>query len=344
MSRVVMNVMGLITTSLLLLSSLPVQGKEVGCVNANIIGRALVTDMCWDCVFPIRVSGVKISGSKASDRIPDGASNRPLCTCKDAHGVHTPGVMVSLWQPFRLVEFQRVSGCSSVLNGIRFPTNRLFQGNDGHAASLDDDHKTFRHYHYYTFPIMIMLDMYVPAHCNPGGYHDLDLMYMSELDPTWNNDELAFFTNPEASLVASPMAAVACIPDAVSSNLGKPLTNLFWCAGSWGVVYPFSGNTFSTEGILRSTSLMAVKTLSALHRRGLEYNTIGNDNACGGSISQYMPKNQYRFTLMHPRPETKSSHAVGESTLKWGLNRTIPSVGEDPIYVVWRWIDCCSTK
>ena len=37
-----------------------------------------------------------------------------------------------------------------------------------------------------------MLDLFVKQACNPDGYMDLDIMYLSELDPTWNNDELAF--------------------------------------------------------------------------------------------------------------------------------------------------------
>lgn len=48
------------------------------------------------------------------------------------------------------------------------------------------------HYHYYAFPLLIMLDLFIKQTCNADGYMDLDIMYMSELDPTWNNDELAF--------------------------------------------------------------------------------------------------------------------------------------------------------
>ncbi len=36
-----------------------------------------------------------------------------------------------MWEPARLVEFQRVPGCSSVLNGVRFPFDRTNQGHHG---------------------------------------------------------------------------------------------------------------------------------------------------------------------------------------------------------------------
>jgi len=33
---------------------------------------------------------------------------------------------------------------------------------------------------------------------------------------------------------------------------------------------------------------------------------------------------------------------MGESDLIWGNGRTIPGVGEDLIYTIWRWTDCCN--
>ena len=315
-----------------------------GCINAKIIGGALLTDICWSCVFPIRIAGVNISGGQGSDRIPTGAAKQRFCMCHDNQGVPRPGVVTSLWEPAYLVEYQRVPGCSSVLNGMRLPFNRLFQGTERHEEEdVGDGQKTFRHYHFYSFPIMLMLDMWVPAHCNPGGYHDLDLMYLSELDPTWNNDMLAYFTNFEATLIANPAGMAACIPDAPAALMGHPIEQLWWCAGAWGTLYPLSGNVNGRSGILRTTSLMATKTIAALHRRGVMWGTMGEANKCGGKVMPRFPKSQYRMTLMYPRPETHSSHVIGEPIMKWGTNRTIPSVGEDPIYIIWRWIDCCNT-
>jgi len=198
------------------------------------------------------------------------------------------------------------------------------------------------HYHYYAFPLIIIMDLFVGEQCNAGGYMDLDLMYLSELDPTWNNDELAFFTNPEAALVANPLAALACIPDALSTMVGGPIKELFWCAGSWGTLYPLSGNHTGGNGVLSETSLLSAKVLAALHRRGLAWGTVGSDAMCGGQIKPVLPKDQYKFTMIHPVPETQSAHVMGQSSMIWGPGRVIPAVGEDPIYVIWRWKDCCN--
>lgn len=131
------------------------QADEVGCVNADIISGKLITDICWECVFPIKVAGVAISGSDDAARVPDGAATRPFCMCWDNLGAPKPGVTTSFWQPNRLAEYQRVSGCSSVLNGIRFPFDRLNQGTQNRATEKPNDNFTFRHYHYYAFPVML---------------------------------------------------------------------------------------------------------------------------------------------------------------------------------------------
>ena len=273
---------------------------DVGCVDAKVMSGKLITNICWDCVFPIIVMGVPISGKNGLDRVPSGAAKKPACICYDEAHVPAFGVQTSFFQPNRLVELQRVPGCSSVLNGFRFPFSRVNQGTDGritensHAAN---DWLTYRHYHYYSFPVMRMLDMFLPKQCTAGGFLDLDIMFLSETDPTWSNDELAFFTNPEAALIASPLGALACVPDAVSANFGKPIESLFWCAGSWGSIYPLSGSVFGRDGVLRTTSLLATKAIAALHRRGLEWKTMGNDTMCGGQIAPYLPKNQYRISL-----------------------------------------------
>lgn len=314
---------------------------ELGCQNANVIGPKLFSDVCWSCIFPIRVAGVDISGSQG--RVPDGATNNVLCACNDNLGVPRPGIAMSMWEPARLVEFQRVPGCSSVLNGIRFPFDRL---NQGHHADSDFDggDSVFMHYHYYAFPLLIMLDLFVNQPCNPDGYMDLDLMYLSEMDPTWNSSELAFFTNPEAAAVANPIASAACPIDAVASSAGRPMKEMFWCAGSWGSLYPLSGKHNGGSGVIRESSLLKSKVLAALHRRGLTWRTMGSDAMCGGVIDPTLPKTQYKFNLFHPIAEANSSHVMGESKLTWGLGRTVPAIGQDPIYMIWRWNDCCNRR
>ncbi|KZL22681.1 TraU family protein [Pseudovibrio sp. Ad37] len=309
-----------------------------GCYSSGFIGPKMITDVCWNCVLPIRIAGVPMGGD---GYYPEDAAKNPLCICKDGAGLPHPGVTTSMWEPARLVEFQRVPGCSSILNGVRFPFNRTFQGSHGNAEHGGGD-KTFMHYHYFAFPLLAILNLFVKQSCNPDGYLDMDMMYMSEIDPTWNNDDMAFFANPEAAAVANPIATTACAADAIASTTGRPIKEMFWCAGSWGTLYPLSGNKVGNWSIVNDTSLLTARVLAALHRRGLAWKTSGKKAMCEGKIHPTLPKQQYKFTSVYPRPETKSAHVMGESTMKWGLGRKIPAVGEDLVYMIWRWNDCCN--
>lgn len=313
-----------------------------GCVDTQILGPKLITDVCWDCIFPIRVAGFDISGSANS--APSNASKGWVCSCEGDGKIPRIGVPLSMWEPARLVEFQRVPGCMGALNGMTMDGafDRVFQGVHS-TGETDTGDSSFTHYHWYAFPLMIMLDMFVNRDCSSDGYSDFDVMYFSELDPTWHNEELAFFTHMESAAVTSVAASAACVADAAASTAGKPIQALFWCAGAWGNLYPIAGVDAAHNGVLDFTSLYKSRVLAALHRRGLAWRTMGSDAMCRGKIDVILPKTQYKFTLFHPIPETKSSHVMGESTIRWGINRTIPSVGEDPTYMVWRWNECCNT-
>lgn len=317
--------------------------SSAGCVNAHVIGPAMITDGCWECIFPIVVAGAPLSGTARWDTRPPSAANKPLCMCWNGD-LPVVGVQTSFWEPNRLMEYQHQSGRMSALNGVRLPTNYLTGGTDQYlGANPKRDTVFMRQYHYYSFPLMLMLDMWFPANCNPGAFHDLDVLYMSELDATWQYDELAFFATPEAALTATPLGAAACIPDAIAATAEKPIERLYWCAGSWDALYPLSGGGVAALSPLQATSLEMAKTLAALHRRGFEWATVGNDNMCGGRIAPFLPKAQYRASLIYPLPENHSNHVIGESDLLWGAGKTYPEAGEVPIYLLWRWLDCCNT-
>lgn len=314
------------------------EGNNFSCPSAELISGRMITDICWSCLFPVRVSGVSLGGG---GRRPDNATDKIFCTCRDeADGIYEPGLTMSMWEPARIVELVKTPGCSPTLGGARLPTGTGRAKGKAADGEYDNSDVSFYHYHYYAFPILLMLDLFVETRCNAGGFVEMDLMYLSELDPTWNNDELAFFTSPEAAAIANPVAVAACSADAVASSAGRPLQSMFWCAGSWGTLYPLSGHDTST-GMVSDTNLLATKAVAALHRRGLTRATSGSENLCGSTIEPMFPKDQYKWSMFFPRAEAESDHVTGESTLKWGWGRSIPGVGEDAVYMLWRWNDCC---
>jgi conjugal transfer pilus assembly protein TraU len=45
--------------------------------------------------------------------------------------------------------------------------------------------------------------------------------------------------------------------------------------------------------------------------------------------------------MFYPVAETDANHAIGETTFTWGAGRSYPGPGEDHLYILWRWQDCC---
>ena len=338
MTRPVVPMVFILATGLL---TSPVASRAGGtCPDSHLFSGAMITDICWSCVFPIRVAGMRIGTSGSS--IPKGAAKSPLCACPGKMGIPVPGFVTSMWEPARIIELERAPGCLSALNGARLPIDRAKQGSHGNGERAGGD-ISFMHVHYYAFPVFSILKLFVPQYCNGDDYMDFDLLYLSELDPTWNDDELAFFVNPEAAAVANPAAMLACLPDAVASTAGKPIREMFWCAGSWGTLYPVSGHVNGPGGVMRNSSLLAARALAKLHRAGLARKTMGKDAMCTSKYVPFLPKTQYRFSTFWPVAQTHSNHVMGQSTLIWGSDKILPGVGEDPVYIVWRWNDCCNS-
>jgi len=313
------------------------QTMTPGCPDAQVFSHKLLTDICWSCVFPLRLAGFNLGGGSA----PPAAARDPFCVCNDPLGLPEVGVSLGFWAPARLIEVVRLPYCSPSLGGIFL---RRFTRLTGHRGGGDpkDDTSAFYHYHYYAFPLLVMLDLFLNTHCNSDGHYvDFDLLYLSELDPTWNSDELAFFVNPETAMFANPPALAACLVDAGAASAGQPLDSLFWCAGTWGNLYPLTGTIPWAGTPPRDAALIATRATAALHRRGLAWQTMGSQALCRAHIQPVLPKTQYKLQQFYPLAEANGNHWIGESAYRWGAWRNIPAVGADFVQVLWTWKDCC---
>jgi conjugal transfer pilus assembly protein TraU len=318
---------------------------SLSCPSNNLLSGDLITKICWSCVFPIRIAGSITVGGDAPPRASGvyKPTDQIGCVCTDELGVPHIGFTLSLWEPARLIELVRNPGCSTLL-GIKFPLGLIRTTGFSGDASYDASDQAFRNYHYYLFPLLPLLDLLHKNRCYSDGFAgDIDVLYLSEMDPTWNNDELALLTAMESLVFSNPIALSACLVDSISSSAGIPQNALFWCAGTWGFMYPLSGNAQVTGASPRFTSLQAARTLFALHRRGLAHRTMGNDVLCRAKIHPFIVKSQYKLSMVYPLPEAKKNHWIGETPYKWGIWRNYPGHGEDHVYLLWRWHDCCSS-
>lgn len=317
---------------------------ELLCPDSELWGGNLFTDICWGCIFPIKIcGGVTI---RAGEReIPDEAATSSLCSCPDPLGVPTPGCHVGYFEHTHLIDVTRAAYCSPALGGVQIQDQGVRGlGKTDMQGGKDTPRKAFYNYMYYAFPINVMLNLVVDTRCGNDGFQDFDIMYMSPLDPTWNDDEMAFFLNLEALVFSNPVMQAACLADSAKLAAGgQPIDRLLWCVGAWGNLYPFTGNIIHASSPVTASSLISARTLAAMHRRGLARKTVGPDAMCAGQIYPTIPKTQYRLGMLFPVPETDNNHYIGEPTFRWGEWRSIPATGEDYSYIVTRWTDCCIT-
>jgi hypothetical protein len=76
-----------VLASLLVLWLRPLPASDAGCPDAELFSAKLITDICWACLFPIRIAGLSIGGGER----PDAASDQVVCVCSDGLGVAHPG-------------------------------------------------------------------------------------------------------------------------------------------------------------------------------------------------------------------------------------------------------------
>ena len=332
---------------LVLVSAMPASSQDgdegaddtssVDCPDADGLGAALVNNVCYDCIFPIRIAGADIS--LGDSFVPARAAQAPLCFCQ----ANCIGITIGMWEPARMVELVRKPSCSPTLNGADLGLDNGRERGSKGTTLYDKGDTAFYHSHVFAFPILLFLDFFFDGACLEDGSDvpDLDILYLSEIDPTWNNDELNVFLFPESLLLANPIALAACLADVAAAEIREALDPLFFCVGSWGHLYPVAGHHLQHSSMPRNTSLLGSRTLAQLHRLGLARRTMGDDTVCAAQPEPFLPKTQYQWSVFYPVPESNSKHPTGRSTFRWGENRVIPGVGEGFVYLLWRWQDCC---
>ena len=376
--------------------AVPTSGADLQCPDANVFGKTLISGICWSCMFPVYLSGLRMFDGRG-DR-PSGANDSALCFCEgdwSTGTMPTIGFTVGLYVPSRIVESVRKPWCFPVLFGADMGDANLMDGamnlgGDG-AESKKPGSPDYGQYtwHFYAFPLLQILGMFDLPQCNTDNYSSFDVMFVSEAFPNWYDDELSAMIHPEALIFANPIAQAARIADctAVSVPGGEPVDSLFWSAGCWGSMYPLTGS-IGTASEPQAASLNASRAMYLISRLGFLKRTVGNDTVCGGQKMPVLKKSQYRVQQVFPVPESNNAdpgdnppppdinladagdpptateptldpaatqvpdmnlnnvlggccHGFGENTMLWGEWRTRPATGQDFVYVLWRWTDCC---
>lgn len=297
-----------------------------------------ITDICWKCVFPITISGIPVY-SKGEDT-PN--PKKLFCFCQKGV-IPQIGLPVTFWEPIRMIDITRTKFCLVGLGGIKLGPDSV----KGHGSISGNKMRrtvrtSFYQAHFYRYPVLFWLRILIDFLCLES--ESIELAYITEIDPLWNDDETAFIINPEAVLFGNPIAQAACGVDGIAATVGFPIDALFWCSGCQGSIYPFTGHVPYHVGAVQASLLLVSRMLAKMHREGLANVTIGEEALCARSVpGPFIVKSQYKQQMLYPVPTTgeKCCKPLGRTSVIWESGKEKPYVGEDFNYLIWRKRHCC---
>jgi len=309
--------------------------------NAACQGRFIdpMKDICWSCLFPLTIGNTAVA--QGPDEVDTDNPSNPSCICWK--GIKPKvGVTLGFWEPARLVEITRTPFCFASLGGMQMEPG-ITIGQGGQKTLETSLSQSQYQAHGYTYLPLYWLDLLFSTCLEKAPFA---LSYMSELDPTWQDDTLALWLSPEAVLFANPVAQASCAVEcAATSANGLPSDDLHWCAGCQGSMYPLSGHVSRHIGGVQASTLLAQRFTAKLHRQGLLPGTMGKGALCGTYNMPIMKKSQYKLQMTYPQASTSGKYAAnpyGRSTTFWEAGKEYPITGEDFVYLIWRKRNCCA--
>ena len=296
-----------------------------------------ITDICWDCIFPVTIG----KSNAVKGHYPD-TDNRKItkywCQCESDIGFRY-GLAIGYWEPFALVDITRKPFCMVNLGGIQIDLGH--KGLGGSQAPTADGYGAFYYVHWYKYPLIYWLNIIASLSCKEED--GFDLLFPSELDPTWNDSEFAFILNPESTLFTSPAVRASCAADATKALTHTAIDSLFWCQGAQGSTYPLTGFVANQTSPISAALLLAERTNFKLHRIGAIRESVSEDSPalCRTYRSKTMPKSRYRYQMTNTIPDASSCHPFGKTVTTWEAGHTVPNNGDNYGFLIWRKRNCC---
>lgn len=302
----------------------------------------LITDICYDCVFPITAGGGVIQMGVSGDDYNTGASTLPVCICISNLTAGTP---MSMWEPRYMVDTTNKPGCMPLLGGLDItpPVNDLeYGGQKNTNAQLNGPNKgSFMHANEYINPVMTALGVIAGSPCLDN--RSFDTPFLSWADPTWNDDSLSLILTPYAYPFVGIASIASEMPDAIAATFGFPLETLFWVAGAWGPMYPLNGNVATMTTPEQVTHLVMARLLAKLHAAGSQQSSAGQAalESCGalGIPELIMDKRQYKTNRVYPFSDNLCT-PIGRPLVLQEMNAAMPW-DKDYGYIVFQRKDCC---
>lgn len=296
-----------------------------------------ISDVCWNCFFPISIAGAKIGAGFDDSNYPP-----PICTCPAPPPIFVRvGIGMTYWSPDRIVEVVRTPMCSPILNGTVLGSVPVTRGTTTRKVPGKAPMAMY-HAHWMQMPLIQQLQLVAEGELCLKEDGSMDFALLTEVDPLWVDDELAFVIAPESILFANVVANVACAADSIkASTKGLGVDTLFWCSGTHGSVYPLSGWRQYHKGLLDSAMNLAHRAAFTLHRTGLLWDVSTVGAMCADKPQLMMRKGQYKMAMLLPKPTTTRAYGFGAATDLFEAGKETPYKGEDAALMVWRRHTCC---
>jgi len=290
-----------------------------------------VTDVCWSCLLPITIGSTPV----ARGDLPDTPNpNSPTGVCPSGM-LWRIGLNMGYWEPFAVTDVTPTPYCMVNMDGISM--NMGFELGQG-SREMDEQNGAFYWVHWYNYPLISWLNIITSAGCLQGG--DFDIGYFSELDPTWNDDELAGILTPEAFLFANPISQASCAADSITTSAnGLPSDSLFWCAGAQGSMYPLSGHVGEVASPMQAAVLLSERMDFKMHREGLIADSDAS-HLCQTYIAETLPKSRYRYQLVNTLADASHCYPLGHTTLDWEAGNLNPADANHFGFLMWRKRNC----
>lgn len=300
-----------------------------------------ITDTDWNNIFPITIAGMQISGGSNSNP-PLMQAMPAICECPTIFGIPFIGIGVTFWQPMYISEIEHRPGCLSSLGGVSIMPGYSMLASEQQVSDNTNQGTAANRMqvHWYEYPVFGMLQLMESIQCkNTNGFN---LAYLTEIDPSWQDDIWGAVFSPESALFANPIATAACAVDAVASAVDYPLDSLFWCAGAWGAVYPLSGNSSHSGDAFTMNNLIQAKFLARSHRMGLQWQTIGPTAICSAVPNPIWVKSQYRYNQVAPINRRGRAVVTGSNgkLFQYPPITNLPTQ-ENTVNLIWQGQQCC---
>jgi conjugal transfer pilus assembly protein TraU len=298
-------------------------------------------------MFPLKFGGVEVNSFDNLEDTPSEMSTICGPCLTPPFNIPVFGIQTSYWQPIAILEVTSIPHCMPTW-GTSMDAGNLAGSNSLGDRPAENDKSLYSYQtHYMFYPPFAAMDL-GSSTCarTPTTW---DMPYMSEYDPRWQDDVSAAVYFFEVMLVSHPLTQLSCGIDAIAANLGFPLDLLWWCMGSWGSMYPVSGNIVNVTAPQAAIGL-AVRTIKNMSRptdtHPIPYMelTVGPHMSRGYCTPIPMidiRKSLYSFVPIYPTMY-ENRIPIGRTGAVWEYGIDAP-VTNDGVYafVVYRKVECC---